>query len=322
MTDIRIGVIGAGMMGANHARVAQQVPGAVLAAVVDPDIDRAKALAGASGATTSADLGDVLDRIDLAVVAVPTAQHRSVVERCLAAGVHVLVEKPVAASVADGRALVEQAERAGLVLAVGHVERFNAAVVELPRLLDDPIHIVAKRVSPYSPRIADGVIHDLMIHDLDIVLSIVGPDVEVASVTGVARSTKGATEDLTVATVAFDNGITASFETSRIAQQKIRTIEITQTESVIHADLVRQDVTVHRMTRHEYLADDGVRYRQSSVIEVPFLEQRGEPLVRELRDVIDAVRTGGGPTVGGNDGVRALALADAIADAVHRGASS
>jgi predicted dehydrogenase len=318
MSDIRIGVVGAGIMGANHARVARQLRGATLAAVVDPDLARARALAGNSGAGAHDDVDAVLGDIDLAVVAAPTAHHRELVTRCLTAGVHVLVEKPIASSVDEGLALVDLAAQAGLVLAVGHVERFNAAVVELPRLLDDPVHIVAKRVSPYSPRIADGVIHDLMIHDIDIVLSLIGPDVGVTSVAGVARTTKGTTDDLTIATVAFDNGLTASFETSRIAQQKIRTIEVTQHDSVIHADLVRQDVTVHRMTRHEYLADDGVRYRQSSVIEVPFLDQRGEPLVRELQDVVDAVRGGGVPTVGGADGVRALALADAIADAVHR----
>jgi predicted dehydrogenase len=318
VTDLRIGVIGAGVMGANHARVARQVRGAHLAAVVDQDLDRARSLAGAGGAVVAADLDEVLDAIDVAVVAVPTKAHAAVAERCLTAGVHVLVEKPIAGSVAEGDRLVSAAAAAGVTLAVGHIERFNAAVAELPRLLDNPVHISATRVSPYSPRISDGVIHDLMIHDLDIVLSLAGPSASVVSVSGVARSTRGDTEDLAVATVAFDTGLTASFETSRIAQQKVRTVEITQADNVVVADLVRQDISVHRMSRHEYLADDGVRYRQSSVLEVPFLEQRGEPLVRELQDFVDAARAGRAPTTTGEDGVRAVALADLVSASVRR----
>lgn len=318
MTDLRIGVIGAGVMGANHARVARQLRGAHLAAVVDQDLDRATALAGQDGALAVGDLDSALAVIDAAVVAVPTAAHLVVAQRCLAAGIPVLVEKPIAGSVADGERLVAAASAAGVTLAVGHIERFNAAVAELPRLLDQPVHISATRVSPYSPRISDGVIHDLMIHDLDIVLSLAGPAATVVAVSGVARSTRGDTEDLAVATVLFDTGLTASFETSRIAQQKVRTVEITQADSVVVADLVRQDVSVHRMSRHEYLADDGVRYRQSSVLEVPFLEQRGEPLVRELQDFVDAVTDGRAPATTGADGIRAVALADLVSTSVRR----
>lgn len=317
MTELRIGVIGVGVMGANHARVARQLRGAELAIVVDSDVERAKTLAGPTGAAVGRSIDEALGRIDLAVVAVPTQAHVAVVEACLSAGVHVLVEKPIAGSVADGERLVAAAARAGVVLAVGHIERFNAAVAELPRLLDKPLHISATRVSPYSPRISDGVIHDLMIHDLDIVLSLAGPDASVVGTSGIARCTRGDTEDLAIATVTFDSGLTASFETSRIAQQKVRTLEITQDDSVVIADLVRQDITIHRMSRHEYLADDGVRYRQSSVVEVPFLDQRGEPLARELQDVVDAIVESRAPVVSGPDGVRAVALADQISATVR-----
>lgn len=318
MSELRVGVIGVGVMGANHARVARQLRRAHLSAVVDPDLARAHALADVSGARAAADLDEVLDLIDLAVIAIPTASHVEIALRCLDAGVNVLVEKPIAGSVADGERLVDAAAEAGLLLAVGHVERFNAAVAELPRLLESPLHIKATRISPYSPRISDGVIHDLMIHDLDIVLSLMGPSVEVDSVSGVVRDVKGSGEDLASVNVVFDNGVIASFETSRLAQSKVRSIEITQVDSVIAADLLRQDITIHRMTRHEYLADDGVRYRQSSVVEVPFLEQRGEPLLVELQDVVDSVVDSRPPRVSGADGLRALALADRITAAVTR----
>ena len=318
MSELRVGVIGVGVMGANHARVARQLRRAHLAAVVDSDLSRAHALADVTGARAASDLDEVLELIDLAVLAVPTSAHVDAALKCLAAGVNVLVEKPIAGSVPDGERLVRAASDTGLTLAVGHVERFNAAVVELPRLLEIPLHVKATRISPFSPRISDGVIHDLMIHDLDIVLSLVGPDVAVASVSGVAREIKGAGEDLAVVNVVFDNGLTASFETSRLAQSKVRSIEITQDDSVISADLLRQDITIHRMTRHEYLADDGVRYRQSSVVEFPFLEQRGEPLLVELQDVVDSVIDGRPPRVSGAAGLRALALADQISATVTR----
>jgi predicted dehydrogenase len=320
MTDLRVVVVGAGVMGANHARVARHLRHAQLVAVVDGDRSRAEAAALPVGARVYTDLDMALaeESVDLAVVAVPTDAHVDTVEKCFAAGAHVLVEKPIAASVADGARLVSRAADSGRVLAVGHVERFNAAVVELPRLLDDPIHVCATRISPYSPRVTDGVIQDLMIHDIDIVLSLAGPDASLASVSGIARSTRGPTDDLAVANVMFDTGFTATFITSRIAQQKVRTIEITQRDSFVVADLVRQDVTVHRMSRHEYLSDDGVRYRQSSVVEVPFLDQRGEPLARELQDVVDAIVERRPPLVGGAEGIRAVGVADRIARSVRR----
>ena len=210
----------------------------------------------------------------------------------------------------DAQRIVDAAHAHSVVLAVGHIERFNAAVAELPRPLDRPIHIEASRISPYSARVPDGVIFDLMIHDLDIVCSLAGPDAEVSRISGIARSMKGATEDIASVIVEFSTGLTATFNTSRLGQQKIRTIEITQAESVVIADLVRQDVTIHRMNHSEYLSDEGTRYRQASVIEIPFLETRGEPLA-ELAHFIDCIRNGTTPRVDGAAGIRAVDLAAA-----------
>lgn len=318
MSDVRIAVIGAGVMGGNHARVARNVTGGQLTAVVDQDIARATALTVGSGARAVSDVGDVIDDFDLAVVAVPTRRHHDLAAMLLEAGKHLLVEKPIAASSDEAIDMIRRSESAGRHLAVGHIERFNAAVRELPGLLDQPIHIRATRVSPYSPRISDGVVHDLMIHDLDILLSLVAPDDVVTSVSGTARSIHGDTEDVAHVSLSFASGLTASLETSRIAQQKVRLIEVTQADSVVVADLVRQDLTVHRMSRHEYLSDDGVRYRQSSVLEIPFIDQRGEPLLRELEDVVGAVRDNRPPTVTGHDGLRALELADRVSASLVR----
>ena len=129
---------------------------------------------------------------------------------------------------------------------------------------------------------------------------------------------KGETEDLASVTMRFSTGLTATFNTSRLGQQKVRTIEITQADSVIVADLVRQDITIHRMSRHEYLSDEGSRYRQSSVVEIPFLESRGEPLALELQHFVECVRTGTPPRVDGSVGIRALALAELAESVVSR----
>ncbi|MFQ5558585.1 MAG: Gfo/Idh/MocA family oxidoreductase, partial [Acidimicrobiales bacterium] len=233
------------------------------------------------------------------------------------AGTPVLVEKPLAATVEEAREIVEAATAASLVLAVGHIERFNAAVAELPKWVERPIHIRAERISPYSPRILDGVVLDLMIHDIDIVLSLAG-DAEVVHVSGVGQHARSASEDLASAIVRFDSGLTATFTTSRLGQQKIRQVEITQADSVVVADLLRQDITVHRMSRHEYLSDEGARYRQSSMMEIPFLDTRGEPLALELEHFAECARTGATPRVDGAAGLRALALARDIDAALSR----
>ena len=169
-------------------RVVGQLRHARLAVVVDSDAERANAAARASGTRAVTALDEIIGEIDAAIVAVPTSLHVPTAVQLAEAGVHMLVEKPLAPTVEESQLIIDAAARAGLVLAVGHIERFNAAVVELPRLLDDPIHIEASRISPYSPRVADGVIFDLMIHDIDIVCSLAGEGAEPIRVTGVAHA--------------------------------------------------------------------------------------------------------------------------------------
>jgi predicted dehydrogenase len=316
--QVRLAVVGAGSMGANHIRVAQQLPGVRLVAVVDQDLERARAVAGSANVEVVGTVAELTAEVDAAVVAVPTNAHLPVATELAARGIHLLVEKPLAGSVEEAEALVATARAAGVILAVGHVERFNPAVFELPRLLDAPIHFEASRISPFTARIGDGVIFDLMIHDIDIVCSLVTPGAEVVQVAGVSRAAKGPTEDLASVTMAFSTGETAVFNTSRLGQRKIRTLEITQAESSISVDLLRQDITISRMSQQEYLSEGGAqRFRQSSVVEIPFLETRGEPLARELEHFLDCVRRGLSPMVDGVAGARAVALAQRAAAAVH-----
>lgn len=308
--QLRLAVVGAGAMGANHIRVASQLPGVTLAAIVDQDLDRARVAAKSSNTPIFGSVDDLPSDIDAAVIAVPTQGHVATATTLARRGVHLLVEKPLAATVSEAEDLVAEANAARITLAVGHVERFNPAIYELPRLLEEPLHFEASRISPFTPRIGDGVIFDLMIHDIDIVCALVSPQSSVTDISGVARAVKGGTEDLATVTMAFSTGETAVFNTSRLGQTKIRTLEITQAESAISVDLLRQDITISRMSKHEYLSDDGVpRHRQSNVVEIPFLETRGEPLALELAHFVDCVRSGKKPMVDGAAGARAVDLA-------------
>ena len=223
MKPVRMAVIGAGIMGANHARVVKQLQTATLTAVVDQDLERANLVVGPEGRGV-VDLAEVIDEIDAAVVAVPTKFHHDITLQLLRAGKHVLVEKPIAATEVEAKAMVEAAEELGVVFTVGHIERFNPAVVELSKWIENPVHIRIERINPYSERILDGVVMDLMIHDLDIVLSL-ADGVEVVDVEGIGHHVRSDSEDLAVVTLRFANGLTASLTTSRLGQQKIRQIE-------------------------------------------------------------------------------------------------
>jgi predicted dehydrogenase len=304
---LKFAIVGAGVMGTNHARVVRSLSGVEVAYVVDPDLIRAERTAATCGAKATADLGDVLGKVDCAIVASPSSFHEEHGLKLLDHGTHLLVEKPIATTREEALRLVDAAAAKGLVLQVGHVERFNPAVLELDRLASNIVHIDATRIGPYSARVEVGVVLDLMIHDLDIVLWLAGGEPE--EVFATARTTRSATEDLANALVRFDNGVTAALTASRIGQNKIRNLSVTREKDFVNVDLLRQDVTIQRVDHSEYLSDEGTRYRQTGLVELPFLENRGEPLYLELAHFAESVREGREPRVTGRDGLRALELA-------------
>ncbi|RTL63744.1 MAG: Gfo/Idh/MocA family oxidoreductase [Pseudonocardiaceae bacterium] len=305
MSQLKFAIVGAGIMGTNHARIARSLPDVDVTFVVDTDIERAERLAATCGAKATTDLGDVV--ADCAVIASPSSQHVEHALELVARGIHLLVEKPIATSVDDAIRLVDAADAAGVLLQVGHVERFNPAILELDRLSEGIVHLEAARISPYSSRVEVGVVLDLMIHDLDIVASLAGG--KPTGVHATARRTRSATEDLVSALIEFDNGVSAALTASRIGQNKIRTLSLTRETDFVSVDLLRQDVTINRVDHSEYLSDEGTRYRQTGVVEVPFLEHRGEPLYLELSHFVQSVQNGTTPRVSGIDGLRALELA-------------
>ncbi len=309
---VRLAILGAGIMGSQHARVAAAVRDADLLYVVDPDGARAETVARAVRAQAAQTVDDVVGKIDAAVVAVPTDLHTDVGLALVEAGVHVLVEKPLAGNLADAMKLVEAADDRGVILAVGHVERFNPAILELERLVGNPLHISAIRMSPFTTRIQDSVIFDLMVHDLDIIRSLVKSPV--AEVRAISRRLRSTTADLASALLTFENGVTASLTASRVSHQKIRDVGLTQDDCYISLDLIKQTVTISRIEHSEFLSEEGARYRQAGVVEIPFLEHRGEPLFLEIQEFVSAVMEARAPRVTGEDGVEALRMAHRVAD--------
>jgi predicted dehydrogenase len=314
---LRLAVVGAGVMGANHARVARSLPGVELVAVVDEDTERAKAAAGPSDALALSTLDDLIgtDGVDAVVLAVPTPAHHPAALACLRAGLHVLVEKPIASTVEQADELIDAAVAADRVLMVGHIERFNPVVMEAMRHLDRPIHIEADRVGPFTDRVKDSVVLDLMIHDLDIVAAFAGA--EVSEVSGIARSVRTDSLDLASVHLTFANGVTATVTASRVGQQKIRRLDVTQAESFLSVDLIRQDISINRVAHVEFLAEGGTRYRQTGVVEIPFVENRGEPLAIELGEFTRAIAEGRPPAVDGRQGRTALELVDRVLSSVR-----
>ncbi|NUB93955.1 Gfo/Idh/MocA family oxidoreductase [Haloterrigena sp. SYSU A558-1] len=304
---IRAGVIGVGSMGENHARVYSELQDVELACVADHDEEVARRVADAY-ATDAVAFETVLERCDVVTVAVPTRAHYDVVSDCLNADVHVLVEKPIAETTEQGRALAELAEERGLVLQVGHIERFNPAVQTVTDLVEDldVISVEAERLGPPLDRTALGnVVFDLMVHDLDIVASLLEDRPDSVTATG-TESGQYAT-----ATLEFDD-VVASLTASRVTQKKVRTLTVTARECLVEVDYLEQSVLIHRDSYPEYLTDDGKRrYRHESVVERPRVDN-GEPLRHELESFVEAARNGSEPVVTAEDGIRALEMVQTI----------
>lgn len=310
MSRLKAAVVGAGNMGRHHVRILRGMEDADLVAVVDPDTERATAHASASGCEALASVADLGD-INFAVVATPTEHHLENTRMLLERGINVLVEKPLADTPENAERLSFLASEKGLVLAVGHVERFNAAVSLVASLVRDPKLISMERLSPYTPRIRDSVVFDLMVHDLDIACWLAGgypTRVEAAGGRVFSDSL-----DVASAVLEFENGCVATLQSSRATQDKVRRITVTEPDRYIIADSVRQDVSVKREVEVAFDDDGGQSaYRQANVVEVPYLDRSGEPLARELRDFIEAVRGEHPPRVSGADGVNAVRLAAAV----------
>ena len=305
---IPVGVIGVGSMGRHHARVYRELPDTDLVGVYDVDDDRARGVADEHG-TEPMPLDDLVEAAEAVSIVVPTPFHREITEHAIQAGAGVLVEKPLAPTIEDGRAIVEAAEKAGVTLQVGHIERFNPAVRAVADFADelDVIAMEAQRLGPPVDRDGDdGVVMDLMIHDIDVARSLIDEDVVEVEATGTADG-----EYVTTA-LTFENGVVATLTASRITPKKVRKLSMTAEDCRVDVDYTSQDVTITRRTHPEYVSTNGgIRFRSETVVERPTVDN-GEPLKKELSSFAENVRTGAEPEVTGEDGIRALEIAQRV----------
>lgn len=286
-----IAVVGAGAMGSLHARVVHNSARAELAAVIEPNEDLGRSVAERFGARWAPDLSG-LAGADAVIVAATTSAHHSIALELLAAGLPLLVEKPIADDLAGSEEIVAAAAAADLPLMCGLLERFNSAVVTATGLTRDPVHISTQRHSPYAPRIPTGVAWDLLVHDVDIALRLMGaPPRSVDARFGYFHpdSTPGA-EDVAEVQLSFPEGQLASLSASRIGQRKIRKLTITEIDRAIEVDLLRQAVTIYRHVANEAATDEGLGYRQQTVIEIPVMAAMGEPLAAQLSHFVDLLQ--------------------------------
>ena len=308
MSRLRVAVIGVGHLGRHHARILSSLPGVQLVAVVDTNQSRAREIAAAHGTDAVFDARDVLVRVDAVTIAVPTESHKDIAVSFVTAGIPVLVEKPMARTLDEADAMIGAAARHRVRLAVGHTERFNPAVDAARPLLTNPRFIEVHRLGTFPERSLDiDVVFDLMIHDLDVVLSIVKSDVDSIEAVGVPVLTRRV--DIANARLRFANGCIANLTASRISRDRVRKIRFFQPAAYLSIDYAAQKVDLWRLER------DGGPVPSIQGGEVDVVAE--EPLERELADFVDAVRSDRPPLVTGEDGRRALAVAQAIADKIR-----
>ncbi|MDA1184999.1 MAG: Gfo/Idh/MocA family oxidoreductase [Acidobacteria bacterium] len=312
MDRLRIVVVGVGHLGKHHARLLAAMPEVELVAVVDTNPDRASEIAAQYGTVALTETSTLLGSVDAAIVATPTTTHVEVALPLIDAGAAVLVEKPLAASVAEADRLVEAAVARGTLLATGHTERFNPAVTAALPLVSHPRFIEIHRLGTFPDRSLDiDVIFDLMIHDLDVLLSVVGPDVASVEVVGVNVLTPRI--DIANARLRFASGCIANVTASRISRDQVRKARFFQRDSYVSIDYAAQEVEAYQLVP-EPGARPAIRGGRIETV-------RDEPLRLELADFVDAVRAGRQPAVTGRDGRAALALATHVSDLISKDAA-
>ncbi|MCP9834097.1 MULTISPECIES: Gfo/Idh/MocA family protein [unclassified Cyanobium] len=319
MNPVRVGVIGIGNMGWHHARVLSLLRDAELVGVADPNEARGRLAVEQFDCRWFPTYEDLLGEVEAVCIAVPTLLHHRVGMTCLQAGVHVLIEKPIAATQEEAADLIRAAESARRLLQVGHIERFNPAFRELLRVVanEEVVVLEARRHSPNADRANDvSVVLDLMIHDIDLVLELAAsPVVRLAAAGG--RSSDGPI-DYVNATLGFANGVVASLTASKMAHRKIRSLSAHCRSSLMETDFLNRNLRIHRRSHESVSADHGeLLYRNDGFIEEVSTTSI-EPLYAELEHFLQCVRGRETPAVDGLQASRALQLADLIEQCVEQ----
>ncbi|HML18399.1 MAG TPA: Gfo/Idh/MocA family oxidoreductase [Bryobacteraceae bacterium] len=304
MSQARIAVIGAGSFGRNHLRVVHRSENARLAGVLDSDPSRAAGAAAAYGCPAFDSLEQLAANADAAIIASPTITHSGIGCRLIESGLDVLVEKPIADDVAGARRMIDAASRHGKILQAGHLERFNPAVIALEAAITRPLFFEIHRMSEFSPRCLDvDVVLDLMIHDIDIVLSLTGQKPEEIRAAGISILSQKV--DIANVRLEFPGGCIANLTASRVSTERVRKLRLFQPHEYISLDYSRQDA---------------VRFRVNPAMKIDFTAlpvEKDEPLRLEIEGFIDSIQTRRPPRVTGEQAASALDVAQAILDKIE-----
>ena len=302
--SLKVAVIGVGHLGKWHADK-YAAADCELVAVVDSNLENAESIAQKHGVAAYSDYREVMPLVDAISLVVPTSLHYKIAREFLEAGIHCLVEKPLCETVAEADELIAIAARQGLVLQVGHIERFNSVMIGLEPLVEQPLFIESTRLAPFTTRATDvSVILDLMIHDIDIILDLVDSPVRHISASGIVVVSKNI--DIANARVEFDNGCVANVTASRISRKRERKLRIFQKEAYLAADFQEKVLAVNRKGE----TDNPEGYR--NITHEEFRYEDNDALNLEVLDFLAAIREGRRPIVNGEDGRRALETAIAI----------
>ncbi len=298
MDKVKIGIIGVGYLGMQHARITSYLEEAELAAVADVDFKRALEIGNRHGVKYYQNYEDMLDEIDAGIVSTPTSEHFHISMNLLEHGKHVLVEKPITETIEQAEQLVETAKKNGLILQVGHLERFNPAVEAVETMISDPKFIEVQRLGSFSARSLDvDVVLDLMIHDLDIILALIKDEVDIIRSSGIhVLSDK---IDIANARIEFKAGCVATLTASRVHQGKVRKLRVFEPTSYYSIDYIDQELKVFPLSG-----------RQTDI--KTFKIKKEEPLKKELENFLRCQAEGKMGKVSGEEGLRALRLAHAV----------
>jgi predicted dehydrogenase len=313
LTKLNVGVIGVGSLGQHHARNYSEIKDVVLAGVADADFTRAQEIAAKHGTTAYADYHELLKHVDAVNVVVPTSLHYEVAKGVIAAGKHLLLEKPITSTIAQAEEIVKLAGQHNVKLQVGHIERFNPALRAAAPHIRDPKFIECTRIAPYVTRGTDvPVVLDLMIHDIDIILSFVRSEVE--HISAIGFNPVSDKEDIANARLEFANGCVANVTASRISIKRERKVRFFQRNAYINVDYMKPDVKVYTLKGDPKGVLDlakMVDYTEPKIDKV-------EPLKAELTAFVDCILNGTEPLIKGSDGLRALQVAEAILEDIKK----
>ena len=301
-SPLKTAVIGVGYLGRFHAQKYAALPDSQLIAVADPNEEQGRKVAEEVGCRWTADYRELLDEVEAVSIVVPTQGHHAVAKACLEAGVHVLLEKPMTVTVEEADELIEIAEKGGLKLQIGHLERFNSAVLAMEGVLDQPLFIESHRIAPFNPRGADvSVILDLMIHDIDIIQSIVRAPIRDIQANGLPVLTDEV--DIANARITFDNGCVANVTASRASSKAQRTMRIFQEDAYIVVDFQEKVLGVHRK-------GDGEQFPGiPEIVSDRRQFENSDAILAEAEAFLSAIRDDTAPPVTGADGREALKTA-------------